>query len=87
VSKLEIAASLTMESTERPKTQLILAGSLACAMVLTLGVLSYVMYKKQPAMKQVLRSLLSFEGFLMLELCFEVWVCSPLSCFQLSLDN
>jgi hypothetical protein len=42
--------------------------------VLALGMLAYLLKRKQEQIKQALLSFLSFEGLLMLELCFEVWV-------------
>ncbi len=68
------------------KAQVILAGSLAGVMVLTLGMLGYLLHRKQEEMKQALLSFLSFEGLLVLELCLEVWVrriapCAPSSQF------
>jgi hypothetical protein len=56
------------------KTQRILAGSLAGVMVLTLGMLGYLLYRKQQMWKQAMISFLSFEGLLVLEICMEVWV-------------
>jgi hypothetical protein len=63
------------------KARLILAGCLAGAVLLTLGMLAYLLYRKQDALKQALLSFLSFEGLLVLELCFEVWVRASLSAF------
>jgi hypothetical protein len=59
----------------RPNTfQRIVAGCLVGVMVLALGMLAYLLKRKQEQIKQALLSFLSFEGLLMLELCFEVWV-------------
>ena len=56
------------------KYQLILAGCLAGVMVLTLGMLGSLLYRKKEKLKELVLSFLAFEGLLMLELCFEVWV-------------
>jgi hypothetical protein len=56
------------------KARLILAGCLAGAVLLTLGMLAFLLYRNQDALKRALLSFLSFEGLLVLELCFEVWV-------------
>jgi hypothetical protein len=62
------------------KAQVILAGSLAGVMVLTLGMLGYLLHRKREEMKQALLSFLSFEGLLVLELCLEVWVRRVVPC-------
>jgi hypothetical protein len=54
--------------------QAILAGSLAGVMVLTLGMLGYLMYRKKEKLKELMLSFLAFEGLLAMELCFEAWV-------------
>jgi hypothetical protein len=59
------------------KAHLILAGCLAGVMALTLGVLAYLLHRKQEELKQALLSFLSFEGLLVMELCLEVWVTAP----------
>jgi hypothetical protein len=56
------------------KSQEIVAGCLAGAMVLTLGMLGYLLYRKKEKLKEVMLSFLEFEGLLMLELCLEAWV-------------
>jgi hypothetical protein len=67
------------------KTQSILAGSLAGVMVLTLGMLGYLLYRNKESWKRALFSFLSFEGLLVLEMCMEIWVgleaasCAPSS--------
>jgi hypothetical protein len=68
------------------KAQLILAGCLAGAMVLTLGMMGYLLYRKRDEMKRTLQSFLAFEGLLVIELCLEAWVgpvvvpCVPTFC-------
>jgi hypothetical protein len=63
------------------KTQQILAGGLAGVMVLSMGMLGYLLYRKKENTKELVLSFLSFEGLLMLELCFEVWV-TPRLCYR-----
>jgi hypothetical protein len=56
------------------KSQAIIAGCLAGVMVLTLGLLGYLMYRKKEELKELMLSFLAFEGLLVMELCFEAWV-------------
>jgi hypothetical protein len=50
-------------------------------MVLTMGMLGYLLYRKKENTKELVLSFLSFEGLLMLELCLEVWV-TPRLCYR-----
>ncbi len=56
------------------KSQLILAGCLGGIMVLMLGMLGYLLYRKKERLREVAMSFLAFEGLLVLEMCLEAWV-------------
>ena len=66
-----LSRSIEIESS---KSQLILAGCLGGVMVLTLGMLGYLLYRKKERLREVAMSFLAFEGLLVLEMCLEAWV-------------
>jgi hypothetical protein len=59
---------------ESDSKQVIVAACLASVLVLTLGLLGYLMYRSRERAKALLLSFLNFEGFLIAELCLEAWV-------------
>ena len=59
---------------ESDSKQIIVAACLASVLVLSLGLLGYLMYRSRERSKALLLSFLNFEGFLIAELCLEAWV-------------
>jgi hypothetical protein len=59
---------------ESDSKQIIVAACLASVLVLSLGLLGYLMYRSRERSKALLLSFLNFEGYLIAELCLEAWV-------------
>jgi hypothetical protein len=64
----------TMILVESDSKEIIVAASLASVLVLTLGLLGYLVYRNKERAKEILLSFLHFEGLLIVELCMEAWV-------------
>ena len=68
--------------------QLIVAGALSSLLILTIGLLTYLLARNRAKAKELLMSFLEFEGSLVLEIVLELWVrprspiahCSPSGC-------
>jgi hypothetical protein len=55
------------------RMQLIVAGSIGGAAILVLAVLGFLVWKNKSQAKELIFSLLSYEGILTGELCIEAW--------------
>ena len=55
------------------RTQMIVAGSIAGAAILALAVIGFLAWKNREQAKEVIFSLISYEGVLAGNLCFETW--------------
>jgi hypothetical protein len=64
----------TMIVVESDSKEIIVAACLASVLVLTLGLLGYLVYRNKERAKEILLSFLNFEGLLIVELCMEAWV-------------
>jgi hypothetical protein len=58
---------------ESDRTQMIVAGSIAGAAILALAVIGFLAWKNREQAKEVIFSLISYEGVLTGNLCFETW--------------
>jgi hypothetical protein len=70
----------TMIVVESDSKEIIVAACLASVLVLTLGLLGYLVYRNKERAKEILLSFLNFEGLLIAELCMEAWVRGALCC-------
>jgi hypothetical protein len=59
---------------ESDSKELIVAACVASVLVLTLGLLGYLVHRNKERAKEILLSFLNFEGLLIAELCMEAWV-------------
>jgi hypothetical protein len=55
------------------RTQMIVVGSIAGAAILAIAVIGFLAWKNRDRAKEMIFSLLSYEGVLTGELCFETW--------------
>ena len=55
------------------RTQMIVAGSIAGAAILAIGAIGFLAWKNRDRAKEMIFSLLSYEGVLTGELCVETW--------------
>jgi hypothetical protein len=59
---------------EKDTKQIIIAAALASFLVLTLGMLGLLAYKQKKRLKELVFSFITFEGILVAEILFELWV-------------
>jgi hypothetical protein len=55
------------------RTQMIVAGSIAGAAILALAVIGFLAWKNKERTREMIFSLISYEGVLTGKLCFETW--------------
>jgi hypothetical protein len=55
------------------RTQMIVAGSIAGAAILAIGAIGFLAWKNRDRAMEMIFSLVSYEGILTCELCFETW--------------
>jgi hypothetical protein len=79
VTRCELTRTIIV--VESDSKEIIVAACLASVLVLTLGLLGYLVYRNKERAKEILLSFLNFEGFLIVELCLEAW---KLGCAALS---
>jgi hypothetical protein len=59
---------------EKDTKQIIIAAALASFLILALGVLGLLAYKQKKRLKELVFSFITFEGILVAEILFELWV-------------